>query len=124
MYREQIQTMLLTINAAIADEYKNVFTELSEKHFPVKPDEPGAYVVKYMGNGRLSDHGYGTAVDINWDDNPMLPGPNPNDPTEDQYVVTEEIVEAFARQGFYWGANWEQDNKDYMHFTWTVGKKK
>ena len=116
---EQEDKMVLTVNENLVTNYQNVFRELTDMKFTIKPEETSAHEYRMTVSGtRLSDHAYGSAIDINWNDNPYTKGPNPNNPSENPYVVTEEVVQAFAKQGFYWGGDW-QSTQDYMHFSWT-----
>lgn len=117
----QEQTMNLTVNKNLEENYQNVFRELADMKFPIKPNNTDAYEYRNTVSGsRLSDHAYGGTVDINYDDNPMVGAgeANPCDDGSNPYVINEEVVEAFAKQGFYWGGDWNS-SKDYMHFSWT-----
>lgn len=117
---EKEQTMKLTVNKNLTENYQNVFRELTDMKYPIKPNNTDAYEYRSTVSGsRLSDHAYGGTIDINYDDNPMVDsGPNPADDGNNPYVVNEDVVKAFAKQGFYWGGDWNSA-KDYMHFSWT-----
>jgi len=117
---EKEQTMKLTVNKNLTENYQNVFRELTDMKYPIKPNNTDAYEYRSTVSGsRLSDHAYGGTIDINYDDNPMVDsGPNPEDDGNNPYVVNEDVVKAFAKQGFYWGGDWNSA-KDYMHFSWT-----
>ncbi|MBK8803801.1 MAG: M15 family metallopeptidase [Fibrobacteres bacterium] len=60
----------------------------------------------------LSDHAYGSAIDLNYTDNNMVKG---NTSTAD---MPRRIVEIFEANGFRWGGFYQQTNHDYMHFEW------
>ena len=112
--------MKIKVNMNLEQNYQNVFRELTDMKYPIKPNNTDAYEYRSTVSGsRLSDHAYGGTIDINYDDNPMVDsGPNPKDDGNNPYVVNEDVVKAFAKQGFYWGGDWNSA-KDYMHFSWT-----
>jgi hypothetical protein len=62
------------------------------------------------GRYRVSQHGFGNAVDINSWSNPSTEGP----------LVTDMpgwFVKAWSDAGFCWGGNWVEKS-DAMHFSW------
>ena len=74
------------------------------------------------GGGRLSNHAYGRAVDINTFLNPyikgslVLPHGATYDPKVDGTFTSENpIIREFIRLGWDWGGNWTSP-KDYQHF--------
>jgi hypothetical protein len=74
------------------------------------------------GGGRISNHAYGRAVDINTFLNPyikgniILPRGATYDPKVDGTLMPESpIVREFLRLGWTWGGNWTSP-KDYQHF--------
>ena len=113
----------LTVHAALAETFMNVFKEIYEgdEKFPIK--NIGGYAWRTSGT---SEHRWGLAVDINSDENYMirsdgtvvagslwLPGENP-------YSIkpSGDVVRAFMKYGFTWGGDaWSMSN-DYMHFSY------
>ena len=91
---------------------------------------------KVAGTSRLSLHSYGTAIDINPVQNPYIlfeEGSNKATylpPSSIQYAnrlvnrlgkpdqkgYAEEVVDVFARHGFYWWGGYWDDPIDYQHF--------
>jgi peptidoglycan L-alanyl-D-glutamate endopeptidase CwlK len=74
------------------------------------------------GGGRLSNHAYGRAVDINTFLNPyikgdiVLPRGASYDPkVEGTFTADSPIVREFLRLGWTWGGNWSSP-RDYQHF--------
>ena len=74
------------------------------------------------GGGRLSNHAYGRAVDINTFLNPyvkgslVLPRGAVYDPkVAGTFTADSPVVREFLRLGWAWGGNWT-DRKDYQHF--------
>ena len=110
----QETTMNLRVNKYLVDNYQAVFKELTELKFPILTSETAAYVYRTVrSSGRLSDHGFGSAIDVNWTHNPQYGYPD-----NTQYGITEDVIKAFAKQGFYWGGDWSTDSLDPMHFSW------
>ena len=110
----QERTMTLTVNKNIAQNYQNAFREIADMKWTINPSVTAAYNYRTTRSGsRLSDHAYGSAVDVNWDHNF-----NTGDGSSAAVRGNEAVINAFAKQGFYWGGDW-QSSKDDMHFTFT-----
>jgi hypothetical protein len=78
-----------------------------------------------MSSGRLSEHNYGTAIDINSNENYCLYTNGTTvgsfwKPYENQYSITPygDVITAFERRGFTWGGDAWNNPKDYMHFSY------
>jgi hypothetical protein len=74
------------------------------------------------GGGRLSNHAYGRAVDLNTFQNPYikgkisLPSGAKYDPTAPgTFTADNPIVKTFISLGWAWGGNWKSPT-DYQHF--------
>ena len=74
------------------------------------------------GGGRLSNHAYGRAIDINPVQNPyikegiVLPHGAKYDPSSAGTLTADHpIVRAFLQLGWVWGGNWTSP-RDYQHF--------
>jgi peptidoglycan LD-endopeptidase CwlK len=74
------------------------------------------------GGGRLSNHAYGRAIDMNPFQNPyikegvILPHGARYDPSSaGTFTSDHPIVRAFLQLGWVWGGNWTSP-KDYQHF--------
>jgi peptidoglycan L-alanyl-D-glutamate endopeptidase CwlK len=81
------------------------------------------------GGGRLSNHAYGRAIDINTFLNPyikdsmVLPHGAKYDPNiVGTFTSDHLIVRAFLQLGWDWGGNW-MSPKDYQHFEKPLKKK-
>jgi hypothetical protein len=77
----------------------------------IKPKQCGIFVPRrnYWKSGyRLSTHGIGMAIDINWNENPVGVRGGP--------LATEQrwVTNVFKKHGFYWGGDWK--HPDEMHF--------
>ena len=114
------------VNAAIADDMVQIFTEIFNDPEQVPIYSIGGYA--WRGTGAKGEHNCGTAVDINYLENYQiypdgrvaagqcwLPGENP-------WSIPEEgsVVRIFNAYGYSWGGNaWPSySNKDYMHFSY------
>lgn len=124
-------SLWLEINAALADDVVQIFTEIynDPSQFPIK--NTGGYCWRNSAAGKLSQHSYGTCIDINWEENYYVrPDGTPITgshwlPYDDPYSIPEDsiVVKTFAKYGWKWGGNaWGASySKDYMHFTY-LGK--
>ena len=116
----------LTVHSEIADVTYRVFEEIfnGAEKFPIK--SVGAYAWRApMSSGRLSEHNYGTAIDINPDENFCVYSNGTTvgkywKPYEDQYSITPygDVISAFERNGFTWGGDAWSNPYDYMHFSY------
>ncbi len=121
-------TKTLTVNKALADDVISIFTEIfnDPSQFPIK--DVGGYNWRKTAGGSVSEHSYGTCIDINYNENYYVtPEGTPITgsywkPYEDPYSIAEDsiVVKTFAKYGWEWGGNaWgDSYNKDYMHFTY------
>ncbi len=118
-----VETMEITVNRAVASDVRAIFEELAKIHFRIYPKEThGWRPTQGAGSTRApSAHLFGLAIDINPHCNPYFPkgGKRPT-PSKARGVITDEVVEIFARHGFSWGGHWRR-SKDYMHFSVTKG---
>ncbi len=133
----------LVCNKAVANDVKEIFTELLQLRFPVYQCKPisdfGFTDIRSMqanntscfdyrqktGSRSLSKHSYGLAIDINPIENPykkgeeILPYNNNESIVTGRLRVTEEtgrkVINIFSKHGWVWGGSWHS-LKDYMHF--------
>jgi peptidoglycan L-alanyl-D-glutamate endopeptidase CwlK len=136
----------LVLDAELVDDVKRVFALALKERFPIRSvipisdgrfrkdgrwddelsmeaDNTSAFNYREVtGGGRLSNHAYGRAVDINTFENPyikgglVLPHGAKYDPkVAGTFTAGSPIVREFLRLGWAWGGNWS-DRKDYQHF--------
>lgn len=139
----------LIVNKAIAEDIADIFKELYEHKYPIEKmvlvDEYNAddnasmaannssafnFRIIDNGSGRLSNHSYGLAIDINPLYNPyvrtvdgkLVVSPEESKKYTDRsidnpyYINKDDICyKAFTKRGFSWGGDWE-NTKDYQHF--------
>ena len=74
------------------------------------------------GGGRLSNHAYGRAVDLNTFQNPYIkgkislpPGAKYDPGAPGTFTADDPIVKTFISLGWAWGGNWKSPT-DYQHF--------
>lgn len=110
----QEDTLVLGCHFMLSSELYSIFYEMKEAGFAVKKSETGCYNFrKIKGKNILSNHAFGVAVDINWEDN----FPETFSPSKNPYSVTEEIVNIWKKHGFFWGGDWKGKSFDPMHFS-------
>lgn len=97
-----------------AQAFEGLLKDLSAAGYPIQSS--GGFNYRNMrGSDRLSQHAFGTAIDINAATNPMLK-------SRGQSVVTDlppNIEELAAKHGLEWGGKWKRP--DAMHFEWAGG---
>ena len=120
-------TMNLTVHVKLAAEFKAIFKDMVKAKFRIKSSSTCAYVWKnIIGTGTVSQHSYGLAIDVNWDDNPCFYNTNVDvtngyggyKPGTNKFSVTQKVINIWKAHGFYWGGDWT-GKKDTMHFSYT-----
>lgn len=114
----------ITINKNLQADVQAIFNEIyeSDEKFPIK--SVGAYNFRKMAaSSNLSHHSYGTAIDINPDENYMIKNDKIiagtlYEPGKNKYSMAADgsVVKAFKKHGWIWGGDWKS-SKDYMHFS-------
>lgn len=136
----------LVLDAELVDDIERVFALALKDKFPIRSvipiadrrfrkdgrwddelsmeaDNTSAFNYREVtGGGRLSNHAYGRAVDINTFENPYMKGGTvlPHGAAYDPkvagtFTAESPLVREFLRLGWAWGGNWS-DRKDYQHF--------
>lgn len=120
-------TAELTVNAALASVVQTIFEEIyaGGEQFPIK--DVGGYSWR---QSERSEHRWGTAIDINWEENyearieedgslTALTGAYWK-PGEDPYSIPADgdVVRIFKKYGFVWGGDAWSSKRDYMHFSY------
>ncbi len=143
----------LVVNSALAEEVLDIFAELFDVKYPIERmeliDKYDAddftsiefnntsafnYRVVSTGTGKLSNHAYGRAIDINPQQNPYVysngRGAHENarefwqrdinkwtrEIDRAAYIGNDtEIYRIFTKYGWTWGGDWSSA-KDYQHF--------
>lgn len=143
----------LIVDANIAEEVLDIFAELFDIRYPIERmeliDKYNAddftsiefnntsafnYRLVSTGTGKLSNHAYGRAIDINPQINPYVYSNGegahknarnywqrdinlwPRDIDRAAYIGSDtEIYKIFKKYGWIWGGDWSPE-KDYQHF--------
>jgi peptidoglycan LD-endopeptidase CwlK len=136
----------LVLDAELVDDVKKVFALALKERFPVRSvipisdkrfrkdgrwddelsmeaDNTSSFNYREItGGGRLSNHAYGRAVDINTFENPyvkgdtVLPHGSHYDPkAAGTFTADSPFVREFKRLGWAWGGDWTSP-RDYQHF--------
>ena len=126
-------TLSLTVHSAIAEDVKQIFTEIynDPEQFPIH--DIGGY--SWRGDSATGEHNCGTAIDINANENyqirdgQVLVG-SLWEPDSNPYSISPDssVVRIFAEHGWSWGGDaWAYDSDDsqgyhdYMHFSYMGG---
>jgi hypothetical protein len=136
----------LVLDADLVSDVKRVFALALKERFPVRSvipisdkrfrkdgrwddelsmeaDNTSSFNYREVtGGGRLSNHAYGRAVDINTFENPyikgetVLPRGSHYDPkVAGTFTADSPLVLEFKRLGWAWGGDWTTP-RDYQHF--------
>lgn len=123
-------TLTFRIHQKLKDDVIAIFDEIfnSDDKPPLK--NATAYAWRSaMSSGVYSDHNYGTAIDLNYNENYCVYKSGTTigsfyDPKSSVYSFPSDgtVVQTFAKYGWLWGGNaWINGTRDYMHFTY-LGK--
>lgn len=123
-------TLTFRINTKLKDDVIAIFDEIfnSDDKPPLK--DATAYAWRSaMSSGVYSDHNYGTAIDLNYNENYCVYASGTTigtfyDPETSVYSFPSDgtVVQTFAKYGWLWGGNaWINGTLDHMHFTY-LGK--
>jgi hypothetical protein len=96
-----------TVAREAAPRFQGLLDDLEKNGYPLKSGESGGYNDRNIaGTNTKSQHAFGNAVDVNWNDNPRG-GAQPSMPPF--------LADSLARKhGVSWGGTW--NNPDPMHF--------
>ena len=118
-------TLTFRINAKLVDDVQAIFKEIFESPQMPPIKDASAYAWRIP----MSDHNYGTCIDLNYNENYTIYKNGTHvgsfyDPAKSVYSFPETgvVIQTFAKYGWLWGGNaWVSGTKDYMHFSY-LGK--
>lgn len=89
-----------------ADRFSAFLSDLEASGYPIKGDQSGGFNPRTIaGTNKMSNHAHGTAIDVNWGENPR----------GGAGAIPAEIARSLAQKhGLVWGGDWK--NPDPMHF--------
>jgi peptidoglycan L-alanyl-D-glutamate endopeptidase CwlK len=143
---KQVHQGQLVLDEELVSDIKRIFALALKEHFPIysvipisdqrfrkegrwddelsmEANNTSAFNYREVtGGGRLSNHAYGRAIDINTFLNPYFKGDLilPRGATYDPkvggtFTADSQIVREFLRLGWTWGGSWKSPT-DYQHF--------
>jgi len=130
----------LVVNKDLSSDMTEIFKKIKEEKFPIakvipivhynwddeksmKDNNTSAFNYRLIaGTGKLSNHSFGTAIDINPLFNPYIrsdlrqpEGSEYNPERAGTITANSFLVKEFKQLGWRWGGDWK-DRKDYQHF--------
>lgn len=91
----------------IAPLVKKALDDTVATGYHLNQAETGAFCCRPIGGtNTASNHSWGLAVDLNWNQNEFSRSPH--------YTITREAIACWKRLGFSWGGDWS-GKKDTMH---------
>ena len=130
----------IVISKELKDDIEKIFVMIKKERFPVakvipivhygwndeksmEDNNTSAFNYRFIaGTKKLSNHSYGTAIDINPLLNPYIrkdlhqPEGSVYDPSWPGTITRNSfLVKEFNKLGWNWGGDWK-DRKDYQHF--------
>lgn len=98
------------VNKQAAPAFQAFLSDLAAEGYPIKSSGGYNYrTIRGSDTGRLSQHAYGNAIDINADANPQ--GGSKSD-------LPSNVAQLAASHGLIWGGKFSGSKKDPMHFEW------
>lgn len=123
-------TLTFRINTVLKDDVIAIFDEIYNAPVKAPLKDVNAYAWRNaMSSGTYSDHNYGTAIDLNYNENYCIYASGTvvgtfYDPANSVYSFPKDgvVVQTFAKYGWLWGGNaWVSGTVDHMHFSY-LGK--
>lgn len=120
-------TLTFKINSALKDDIIAIFDEIYNSPVKAPLKDVTAYGWRNtMSSGNYSDHNFGTAIDLNYNENYCVYASGTvvgsfYDPDNSVYSFPSDgiVVQTFAKYGWLWGGNaWVNGTRDYMHFSY------
>jgi hypothetical protein len=95
-----------TVARKVAPQFQGFLNELAGSGYSINPQASGGYNNRNIaGSNRPSQHAFGNAIDLNWDQNPRGTAKSNLPPN---------VGDIAAKYGLTWGGTWK--NPDPMHF--------
>lgn len=99
-----------SVHSAAAESFSGFLKDLEATGYKIDSLGGLANRTQANGSGRISQHAYGNAIDINPSRNPY------------KTSITDmpsNVSEMAAKWGLSWGGDWSERSRDPMHFEWT-----
>ncbi len=123
-------TLKFKIHSVLKDDVIAIFKEIYNAPVKAPLKDVNAYSWRNaMSSGTYSDHNYGVAIDLNYNENYCVYASGTvvgsfYDPKSSIYSFPSDgvVVQTFAKYGWLWGGNaWVNGTVDHMHFSY-LGK--
>jgi hypothetical protein len=97
--------------------FQGLINSLHEGGYLLDQTQSGGYNNRFIrGTETPSQHAFGTAIDVNWRDNPQGGG---------KFAISPDVARGLAKQyGMTWGGDWQGQSADPMHFEIATGAPK
>ncbi|HEY5584695.1 MAG TPA: M15 family metallopeptidase [Ruminiclostridium sp.] len=147
-FNETSQKGEIIVNKLVANAVLDIFKELYDKHYLIakvnlmdnylgndslsmSDNNSSAFNYRVIsGSTKISNHGYGLAIDINPMQNPYVDNDfiSPEEgitfldrsiSKKGMIVKNDDCYNAFVSRGWVWGGNWNT-KKDYQHFEFLI----
>ena len=99
----------VTVHKAAAESFAGFLKDLEGSGYDIGVLQGYANRGQANGSGRISQHAYGNAIDIN-------PSKNPYKTSITD--MPKNVSEMAAKWGLSWGGDWSERSRDPMHFEW------
>lgn len=100
------------VNKKSAEAFQGFLSDLKNEGYPIKNVEGYNLREQRNSSGRISQHAFGNAIDINPDENPK----------GGKSSLPANVSDLAAKWGLTWGGDWTKKYRDPMHFEYT-GRK-
>jgi hypothetical protein len=98
-----------TVAEAYAPQFQGMINELEAEGYQLNGNTSGGYNPRVIaGTNTPSEHAYGRAIDVNWDQNPRGSSGG---------TLSPDLAHKVAQKwGMTWGGDWSGQTRDPMHF--------
>jgi hypothetical protein len=103
----------LSVHELVVPYLDNIQAETKAQGIDYKINDIDSFNNRSIRGGGKSMHSWGTAFDINPQQNPYWG----NKKGEMQRDIPDSLINIFKTNGFFWGGDWA-GNRDPMHFEW------
>jgi hypothetical protein len=92
-----------------AQPFLGLITDLENAGYPINAPTSGGYNRRVIaGTNTPSEHAFGRAIDVNWDQNPHGSA---------TFSIPPDLAHQLSQKyGMTWGGDWQGGTKDAMHF--------
>lgn len=108
MVTTTVSSTKLPVHNRISDLVRFLANETERRGYRLKPAQCWGYNCRQIaGTNRPSNHSWGLAVDLNWNDNPYN--------TTSVHAMPTWVARLWNEYGFAWGGDYSGNRQDWMH---------